>query len=297
MDDSFVKFNVATMPINVSDDLFLDVEAAKEFGQKLHFAYVNANPFPHTVIDNFFPQEVITKIIENFPARKVQDEVVYELGRIGHHKRQVPPSSCNGFNRNLFAFLNSAPMLKFLESLSGIKSLIPDPYFNGGGYHETFRGGFLGIHADFRLNKQLNLHRRLNMIIYLNEDWQDEWGGQLELWDKSMKKKVVGISPVINRCAIFSTDADSYHGHPDQLNCPESRSRRSIALYYYTASENIYDEVPDKHTVYVERPEEFKSQAKTSFSLKLDAFLSKNLPLFLYRLIIKVRMAVKNLLN
>ena len=116
------------------------------------------------------------------------------------------------------------PMLEFLEGLTTIQGLIPDPYFIGGGYHETGRGGKLGIHADFRINEQLHLHRRLNVIIYLNERWQPEWGGALELWDREMKEKCREVMPVFNRCVIFNTDANSFHGHPDPLQRPRACS-------------------------------------------------------------------------
>ena len=123
-------------------------------------------------------------------------------------------------HRQLFHFFNSRPMLEFLEGLTTIQGLLPDPYFVGGGYHETGRGGKLGIHADFRVNEQLHLDRRVNVIIYLNESWP-EWGGHLELWDRDMTVKCKEIAPVFNRCVVFNTDATSYHGHPEPLQHPK----------------------------------------------------------------------------
>ena len=111
------------------------------------------------------------------------------MGYAGLHKRQILPEECDAPARQLFHFFNSQPMLEFLEGLTTIQALIPDPYFVGGGYHETGRGGKLGIHADFRINEQLHLHRRLNVIIYLNEDWETPYGGKLELWDREMTAK------------------------------------------------------------------------------------------------------------
>ena len=143
------------------------------------------------------------------------------MGYAGLHKRQILPEECSAPVRQLFHFFNSQPMLEFLEGLTTIRGLIPDPYFVGGGFHETGRGGKLGIHADFRINEQLHLHRRLNVIIYLNEEWKPEWGGALELWDRDMKVKVREVMPVFNRCVVFNTDADSFHGHPDPLCTPE----------------------------------------------------------------------------
>ena len=117
-----------------------------------------------------------------------------------------------------------------------------DPYFLGGGFHETLRGGCLGIHADFNIHQKMKLRRRVNVLVYLNEDWDPTYGGDLELWTRDMKQKAKSVSPLFNRCVIFNTDDDSWHGHPDALACPEGKSRKSLALYYYTASDAIFSE-------------------------------------------------------
>jgi len=145
-------------------------------------------------------------------------------------------------------FFNSEPFLQFLEGMTGIEGLIPDPYFEGAGYHETSAGGKLGIHADFRLHKRLHLARRLNLLIYLNKDWKPEYGGALELWDPNMSHCVKSVLPTFGRCVVFSTDEKSFHGHPDPLTCPDDVKRRSVALYYYTASRKIYEELPASGT-------------------------------------------------
>jgi Rps23 Pro-64 3,4-dihydroxylase Tpa1-like proline 4-hydroxylase len=125
--------------------------------------------------------------------------------------------------------------LRFLEDITGIAHLIPDPYLEGGGFHSIGAGGFLKIHADFNWHAKLNLHRRLNVLLYLNSKWSEDWGGDLELWDQDMTRCVKKITPVINRLVIFSTTDSSFHGHPDPLMCPSDVIRKSIALYYYTA--------------------------------------------------------------
>lgn len=122
--------------------------------------------------------------------------------------------------RNLLAELNSEAFLCFLEEMTGIHGLVPDPYFEGGGLHETRRGGHLGVHADFNLHGKMKLQRRLNLIVYLNEPWDESFGGHLELWDSAMSSCQVKVAPVLGRAVVFSTDLDSFHGHPDPLNCP-----------------------------------------------------------------------------
>ncbi|RMG84682.1 MAG: 2OG-Fe(II) oxygenase [Bacteroidetes bacterium] len=123
----------------------------------------------------------------------------------------------------------------FLQNLTGIKeTLIPDPYFEGGGFHQIKPGGFLKVHVDFHKHKLMGLDRRINVLVYLNEDWKEEYGGHFELWETDMSKCALKIAPLFNRMAIFSTTDYSWHGHPDPLTCPPDRSRKSLALYYYT---------------------------------------------------------------
>ena len=243
----------ATLPISIDDGVYLNSDDAKKYGEELSGDYCFAEPFPHIVIDNFLPNELIEKILSNFPTEKLDNDVIFESGYAGLHKRQVMPIDCNGFIREVFGFFNSASIIQFLESLTTIPALISDPYFVGGGFHETSKGGKLGMHADFRINDKLHLNRRINAIIYLNKDWKDEYGGHLELWDKKMQGRVHSIAPIFNRCVIFNTDADSFHGHPDPLTTPDGITRKSIALYYYTASKRIYEDSVAHSTMYKAR--------------------------------------------
>jgi hypothetical protein len=245
---------MAKLPVSLTDGLHCDERAARAVGEELAGDYCFAEPFPHIVIDDFLPTDLAEACLANFPLEVGANDTIYKKEYSGHFKRQVYPGDCSDFNRKLFAFFNSAPVLQFLEGLTVIPKLLSDPYFEGGGFHEISRGGKLGIHADFRIHERLNLQRRINMLIYLNKDWQPEWGGELELWDRGMTAKVRAVAPLFNRCVIFSTDADSYHGHPEPLQCPPGVTRKSIALYYYTASERLYEDVPADSTMYRARP-------------------------------------------
>lgn len=242
-----------TLPVDTQDGIFLDTKKARSLGEDLAGEYCFAEPYPHIVLDNFFPEPFLDQILKNFPAQNLNDDVLYEDDYAGKHKRQVYPESCNGYIRQVFNFLNSAPILQFLEGLTSIDGLVADPYFHGAGFHETSTGGKLGIHADFRINEVLHLNRRLNLLIYLNKDWQESYGGYLELWDRKMTKKCASVAPIFNRCVIFSTDADSYHGHPDPMTTPPHIKRRSIAMYYYTASRRVYEDTPSTNTKYAAR--------------------------------------------
>ncbi|MES2227582.1 MAG: 2OG-Fe(II) oxygenase [Burkholderiaceae bacterium] len=277
------------LPIDVSDGLSLDANAARKIGESLSESYCFAEPFPHIVADHFLPEAVARAALEHFPRQALNSDKVFEMGYAGLHKRQVLPEECDAAARQMFHFFNSRPMLEFLEGLSSIPGLIPDPYFTGGGFHETARGGKLGIHADFRINEQLHLHRRLNVIIYLNEGWKDEWGGALELWDRDMKAKRLEVAPLFNRCVIFNTDADSFHGHPDPLQCPEGVTRRSIALYYYTASESIYRELPNQSTMYQARPGDSAANRREARDLRLEQHLRQWVPPALLRYVFALK--------
>ena len=106
--------------------------------------------------------------------------------------------------------------------------------------HQSQRGGYLNIHADFTVHPhKRQWRRRVNLLIYLNKDWQPEYCGDLELWSRDMKECVQKIRPIFNRCVIFNTDEDSFHGLPDPIQCPEEMTRKSIALYYFTEEKAI----------------------------------------------------------
>jgi hypothetical protein len=142
--------------------------------------------------------------------------------------------------------MNSGPFLTFLEELTGIEGLIPDPHYLGGGLHQLVPGGLLKVHVDFNRHTRLKLDRRLNLLLYLNPDWEESYGGHLELWNRDMTRCDQRILPIANRCVIFSTTEYSFHGNPEPVSCPPERTRRSIALYYYTSGQGAAE--ADGHT-------------------------------------------------
>lgn len=244
------------LPIDMLDNFYMDAERARQLGEERMGDYAFAEPFSHAVIDNFLPVDMAESLLAHFPKEAKSHDKVYEKGYGGTHKRQILPHDCDAHMRAAFHFFNSSAMLQFIEGITNIKGLLPDPYFAGGGLHETSRGGLLGIHADFQVNEALQLYRRVNVLIYLNKDWKAEYGGNLELWDKAMTQKVVEVAPIFNRCVIFNTDADSFHGHPDPLTTPDDITRKSIALYYYKAEPIENQTGESRHTLYVARPQD-----------------------------------------
>jgi hypothetical protein len=278
----------ATLPVNFDGDLFLDPVAARSFGEKFSSTYRLAQPFPHIVIDDFLPTRVIERITESFPDGALAHDTVM-LDEFSHfRKRQIRPDDCEPFARSFFQFLNSLPILSFLEGLTGIDGLISDPHFEGGGFHEISRGGKLGVHADFRIHRKLHLVRRLNLLLYLNKDWHDSYGGALELWDKKMVASVCSIAPISNRCVIFNTEVDSFHGHPDPLITPNGVNRKSVATYYYTASRSIYREVADNDTKWMPRPSDSKKFKAVTARYRVKIFLKDMCPPLAYRTLMRL---------
>jgi Rps23 Pro-64 3,4-dihydroxylase Tpa1-like proline 4-hydroxylase len=213
-----------------------------------------AAPFPHVVVDGLFPQEAVDDVLEEFPEPSARsdwirlfDETSAKLAM--SHDWTMGPST-----RHLLNQFNSAAFVNFLERLSGIKGLIPDPHYGGGGLHQMERGGYLKVHADFNRHGSLGLDRRLNVLLYLNRDWDDAWGGQLEFWDTTMTSCVQRISPIFNRMVVFATTDRSYHGLPDPVQCPPSLTRRSLAIYYYTNGRPEHERSRAHSSLYQRRP-------------------------------------------
>lgn len=211
---------------------FLSAEIARDKGAELAEQYQSARPFPHIAIDDFLPPSVLEQCLKNFPQSNAEG---FDRGQ-ERNKFQFCPDHFDPWTRALFYSFNSRPFIEVLQNITGIKHLIGDPYFLGGGFHEIRTGGHLSVHADFNHHKPMDVERRINVLIYLNKDWKLEYGGGLELWDREMKECVVRLPPVFNRCVIFNTDSYSYHGNPDPVQHPDGLPRRSIALYYYTAT-------------------------------------------------------------
>ena len=256
---------------------FVDMSAVKKGGE-LRASFEDAKPFPYVVIEDFLPQEIIDRCIEEFSISQdtaAGDSFDRAQERL---KRSMLPDTLSDDARRIFYSFNARPFLGLLENITGIKGLIPDPYFFGGGFHEIGQGGHLSIHADFNHHKPMNLERRVNVLIYLNKDWSDDYGGQLELWNDDMTKCEVSVVPMANRCVIFNTSSTSNHGNPNPINHPGGITRKSIALYYYTATWST--EKRDHTTQFRVRP---KSQDKFDWTVALSEGAESITPPILWR--------------
>jgi Rps23 Pro-64 3,4-dihydroxylase Tpa1-like proline 4-hydroxylase len=140
--------------------------------------------------------------------------------------------------------MNTAPVCQFFSKLTGIEDLRPDPDYAGGGVHVSLPGGRLEVHADFNLHPRTGMHRRVNALIFLNQNWDPAWHGQLELWPKDLSRPTVSVNPDLNRMAVFTIRDDAFHGVPSPIMCPPDRRRYSLALYYYTDDRPDEDKAP-----------------------------------------------------
>lgn len=249
-----------------------------ETGKKFNNDYVTAHPFPSIYFDNFFNPSMLNDVLDEFPDMRNKPDLKFDTP----NEIKLASKGEYRFGEKTKAFmhyLNSQPFLEFLTELTGIEKLIPDPYFEGAGCHQILPGGLLKVHADFNKNRFLGLDRRLNVLVYLNKDWDESYGGHFELWDKEMKQCEKKILPLFNRMALFSTTTFSYHGHPNPLTCPPDRNRKSLALYYYTngrPQEEIEEGLEEHRTLFKYRKEDVEAKKfaqKQSFKEYVKLFV------------------------
>jgi hypothetical protein len=255
-----------------SPDYLEKLEKLSSYSQ----GYITAQPFPHIVIDDFLPENILEEILHEFPT---PDEISWQNFENSSEKKLASQSErqIKEMTRFLLYQLNSSTFISFLEKLTKIDGIIPDPHFAGGGLHQIEKGGYLKIHADFNKHTHLKLDRRLNLLLYLNKNWREEYGGDLELWDADMTKCEKRILPIFNRCVIFSTTDFSYHGHPNPLTCPDGWTRKSLAMYYYSNGRPT-EEIRGEHsTIFRERPGEELTE-KFSQTVTFKKIIKKLLP-------------------
>ena len=229
--------------MNTMPAFYFDVAALNQLAHRYGDVYRSALPFPHVVIDEFLDDAVAQRLADEFPTIDAIDWKVWGPGNTqrttNKHIEKVGTSDetkFGAFTRHFMHELNSHTFLTFVGNLAGIQHLMPDPSYNGCGLHSTGRGGRLMIHTDANRhpNRTKNLiHQHLNLILYLNRDWKDDYGGHLELWDRDAAHCEKTIAPIFNRLVLFETGKFSFHGHPEPLACPEGIRRISLAVYYY----------------------------------------------------------------
>jgi len=222
---------------DIFSQTYFDFERFAILSKSSHENYIRALPFPHLILDGLFNESFLQSVVEEFPDtdssiwQRSEDENQVKLRSIWEDESDMSDSAIIATR-----ILNSGKFLKSLCVLTGIEGLIPDYYYTGGGLNKILPGGKLNIHVDGTTHDFMQLHRRVNVILFLNKGWKDEWGGFLELWKDAKGGPEVSIRPDFNRLVIFTTNDFTYHGHPHPLTCPPGNSRKSIIQYYYTQS-------------------------------------------------------------
>jgi hypothetical protein len=221
-------------------------------------AFLHAEPFRHVVIDGFFENNFAERLLDEFP-RFDKRLAAAESGQIGGKAVNTQIAGIGPGYEDLYGFLSSRPFLDFMTRLSGLPDLVLDPAMYGGGTHENLHGQELDPHVDFNFDQTRKLHRRLNLIVYLNKDWRTEWGGALEIHSnprRPQENRIRSFDPLFNRAVLFETNEYSWHGFP-RIDLPEDRrniSRKSISIYLYTKERPALEIAPKHTTFYVQRP-------------------------------------------
>jgi hypothetical protein len=246
---------MSTPTENRLNDFRFDRDRLIELADAKREAYASARPYSHTVIDDFLPEDVLDAVLAEFPRPEEVDWMAFD-SPLERKLATKDDTAIGPAARRLLAELNSGAFIDFLERLTGIDGLVPDPHLEGGGLHQIERGGHLKVHADFNRHPRTGLERRLNVLIYLNRDWKDEYGGAFELWSADMSTCEKRVLPYFNRCVVFSTTDTSFHGHPEPLMCPEGETRKSLALYYYSKDRPADEQSEAHNTLFQARPGE-----------------------------------------
>jgi hypothetical protein len=236
---------------------------------EIYFKEFSSNtPFPHFVIDNFLSEESANRVLNNFEIT----EKWTNLSLVNNYKkfllndRESMDANCN----EIIEELGSKEFIEYLSKCTGLKNIFLDKGLEGGGLQQSLSGGSLNMHTDFTSHiTKKNWKRVLNLIIYFNKDWLDEYNGSLEFWDDQVKNKIKSYSPIFNRCVIFKTDEKSFHGFPDTLNLPANMSRKSFAVYYFVEEDKSIRLYPSTFTP---RPGD---KLYYRFLMGIDSFLNK----------------------
>jgi 2OG-Fe(II) oxygenase superfamily len=216
--------------------------------------YQENHPCPHILLEDFLDPEIAGKMAAEFPQATSDAWTQYKHAnenKLGMPKREMFPATIRAVTDEL----NSPEFVAWVSELTGIPGLMADPMLEGGGLHQSGSGGYLNVHTDFSMHHfHTHWRRRVNLILYLNPQWNEKWGGSIELWEQKMVRCGAKYPPLLNHALVFTTDERSLHGFPDPLTCPEDESRKSLALYYYTVERD--KKVTGHSTDYFARPQD-----------------------------------------
>lgn len=225
--------------------------------ESLRAQYRAASPFPYFAIDGFLQPDFAALVASAYPDFESARTMGTAFNAVNERLKvqitddsKFPPPI-----KRLSDAMASRPWLDALTYITGIETLLADPDLAGGGMHVTGPGGRLDVHVDFNYNADRGWHRRLNVLLYLNPVWHEEWGGRIELWDDQVTRCAQSFQPVLNRCIVFETSERSFHG-VTPVRSPHPTLRQSFAAYYYTAEPPANWDGAKHSTVFKARPNE-----------------------------------------
>jgi Rps23 Pro-64 3,4-dihydroxylase Tpa1-like proline 4-hydroxylase len=205
-------------------ELFSRAEALRQ-------EYVAAKPWPHVVVENGFPEDLLDAIASEI-TKIDQAHIISSLD-----DRQIKQEASDGFGpatRHFLEIVDSESFRDFISTVTGVNNLLSDPTHKLAGAHRTPPGGYTKIHRDFEVHPDTGLFHRVNLLVYLNRDWPDSYGGSLELWPSDMSAVGRRVIPRFNTMVLWETHGGTLHGLPDPVTCPPNRMRLSVVSYYYT---------------------------------------------------------------
>jgi Rps23 Pro-64 3,4-dihydroxylase Tpa1-like proline 4-hydroxylase len=220
--------------------------------------FQQARPFRHVVIDNFLDASRCEALLRDFPAFEDRN-AMNEFGRVGQKAVVEQVSQISPFYAEFYRYINSTGFLAAMSELTGIPQLLADATLFGGGTHENLHGQSLDNHVDFNIDERRMLHRRVNLLIYLNREWDESWGGAIELHSDPRNPQLDeyrSILPLFNRAVLFETNEYSWHGFRT-IRLPADKrhlSRKSFSIYLYTRERPVDEVVAPHTTFYVPQP-------------------------------------------
>mgnify|MGYP001161466362 FL=1 len=215
-------------------------------------------PFDHYIVDNFLPDDIAKSISNDFLDYENQKWHFYN-NQIENKKALQDWGKFSKETYKIFQYFCSPSFIEKIKSITGISDLYPDYGLHGGGWHMHGTGGNLNVHKDYSVHPKLGLRRKLNLIVYLSENWNPEWGGAIEFWSHNEQNNrplalEKSIDCMYNRAVLFDTTQNSWHGLPTPLTCPKGKYRKSIAMYYLTDADG--DEEVRKRALFAPRKEQ-----------------------------------------
>ncbi len=221
-----------------------------EFIEKLKtdVNFRNQQPIPMVLIEDFLPIELAINLHKE--SLTIDNSFWTKFNRNGSHMKECKNLSVAPIAFDLVSKLHSSVFLTWLEKITGIAGIIPDPYLTGAGYCKSYRGDVLKKHTDFNWNEQLKLHRVLSLIIYLTPEWDPSWGGSLDFYDKTGDNIIKSNPCLFNNCLIWEYDKYGYHGYETPLNCPNTIQRTAFRLFFYKSNSSHNETDPPHRSLY-----------------------------------------------